>query len=280
MTLTMPPADRLIEAALEEDLAYGDVTSDNLFDTHHTSLAIMRVKQPAVMSGLSIAARVFETVDASLRVTLLHQDADCVSKHTEVMRIEGSTLSLLKAERLALNFVQHLSGIATLTYQYASTISQTQAKITHTRKTIPGLRLLERQAVMDGGGSLHRASLSSAALIKDNHIQAHGSVQSAVARLRQAVGHTVKIEVECDTLAQVEAALEAGADIIMLDNMTLEQMQSTVSLINKRAIVEASGGITLKSVLAVAQTGVDIISTSEITLSAPAVDVGLDFSTL
>lgn len=279
MILMNPPVDRLIEAAMEEDLAYGDVTSDNLFDAQHTSVAVMRVKQPAVMSGLSVAQRVFDKVDSALAVTLLHQDGDCVSKDTVVMRIEGPTLSLLKAERLALNFVQHLSGIATLTYQYASTISQTQAKITHTRKTIPGLRSLERQAVIDGGGSPHRSSLSAAALIKDNHIQAFGSVQAAVARLRESVGHTVKIEVECDTIAQVEAALEAKADIIMLDNMTIEQMQSAVSLINKRAVVEASGGITLRSVLAVAQTGVDILSTSDITLSAPAVDVGLDFST-
>ncbi len=276
MTLLTPPK-QIIESALSEDLSYGDITTDSIFTGTELAVAEIRSRQSAVISGLAVAERVFEQVDPRIRFEATCEDGQPVPPNTPIIQLQGPTMSILKAERVALNFLQHLSGIATLTYQFMGVISQTKAKITHTRKTIPGLRELEIQAVVDGGGVPHRFSLSHAVLIKDNHILASGSISRAVERVRSHIGHTVKIEVECDTLEQVYEALSMGVDLILLDNMPIETLQEAVHQVAGRAVLEASGGITLKTVLAVAQTGVDFISTSQITMSAPAADMGLDF---
>ncbi len=276
MMLT-PQVEALIDAAIAEDMAYGDLTSEPLFKPIQIARAHMVCRQPAVISGLPVASRVFEKIDSAIACELKAQNGDTVTAGTVLMALHGPVISLLKGERLALNFLQHLSGIATLTFQYAGAIAGTKAKVVHTRKTIPGLRALAIQAVLDGGGSRHRQSLSQAVLLKDNHIQACGSISKAVQQIRQVVGHMVKVEVECDTLAQVQEAADAGVDAILLDNMTTQQLSEAVKLVNGRAILEASGGVTLSSILAIAQTGVDVISTSQITMSAPAVDIGLDF---
>jgi nicotinate-nucleotide pyrophosphorylase (carboxylating) len=271
--------DTLIDLALAEDLAYGDLTSDNLFLPDKTVQAFMVSRDPAVVSGLVAAQHVFIKLDPHLICTLLVEDGDKVTPGTRLMQIEGALLSILKGERTALNLLQHLSGVATLTYQFMGAMAGTRAKITHTRKTTPGLRSLEIQAVLDGGGFPHRKSLSHAVMLKDNHLAAlTGGIIQAVHQLRDRIGHTVKIEVECDTLTQVDDALTAGADILLLDNMSTPTLAEAVSRARGRAITEASGGITLSNVAAIARTGVDYISTSQLTLSAPAMDIGLDIS--
>ena len=284
----MVTLEGLIELALAEDLSFGDMTTDILLapsvlegpaqgnrQAQLEGTGVIASQQPGVLSGLTVAQAVFKRVDLSLAVELLQADGDCVGKGEPLMRVFGPMASILKAERVALNFLGHLSGVATLTYQYMATISQTKAKLTHTRKTLPGLRRLESQAVVHGGGVPHRYSLSHAVMVKDNHIAAVGSITEAVARLKTRLGHTTKIEVECDTLAQVEEAVRAGVDIVLLDNMTPDQLRTAVKAVHGRAITEASGGVTLNTVLPIAQSGVDYISTSEITLSAPAFDVNL-----
>lgn len=272
-----PAVESLIDLALREDLAYGDITTDSLFTRSELAKGYIIANQSAVISGLDVAQRVFERIDPHLTCTPLIQNGEAVTPGSYVMTIEGLAASILKGERLALNFLQHLSGIATLTYQFAGAIQGTKAKITHTRKTIPGLRGLEIQAVLHGGGSPHRFSLSHAVLIKDNHIQAIGSVRAAVDKVRQSVGHTVRIEVECDTLEQVDEALASNVELLLLDNMNISTLEEAVKKANGKAILEASGGVTLSTVLDIAKTGVDIISTSQITMSAPAVDLGLEF---
>lgn len=273
-----PPVDRLIELAITEDLAYGDITSESLFFPDQSAHARIITRQPMVVSGLEVARQVFQKIDPGIICTPLLHDGAAISEHTPLLTIEGPVCSILKGERLALNFLQHLSGIATLTARFTEVLAGTGARITHTRKTIPGLRSLQIQAVVHGGGSRHRSSLSQAVLMKDNHIRACDSIQAAVERLRDSIGHTTRIEVECDTLEQVEEALRAGVELILLDNMDLDTLRAAVQLTQGRAVTEASGGVTLKNVLDIAKTGVNYISTSEITLSAPAVDIGLDFS--
>ena len=277
MPLVSLPADVLLDLALNEDLAYGDITTDNLFSSETLASAQIVSRQSAILSGSRIAKTVFGKIDSRVDVQFDLEDGAAMTAGTVIASLSGPVSGILKAERLALNFLQHLSGVATLTYQYVGAVSGTGTQITHTRKTIPGLRELEIEAVVHGGGSPHRKSLSHAALIKDNHIHAAGGILQAVAKLRKAVGHTVRMEVECDTLAQVDEALEAGADIVLLDNMSIAMLEEAVKKAKGKAITEASGGITLSSVLEIAQTGVDIISTSQITLSAPAIDIGLDF---
>lgn len=268
--------DDLIRTALAEDMPNGDITTDNLIPPSHQSTALIETQQPLVISGLDIAERVFKLVDTSLEITLHTENTGCLPKNAPIMTIKGNTQSILKAERLALNILQHLCGIATLTYQYASIISQTKAKITHTRKTLPLLRDWEINAVLDGGGIAHRKSLSEFVLIKDNHLSAGITIQEAVLKTREATPAATLIEVECDTLQQVEEALLAKADRILLDNFSLSNLKTAVQLIGDKAIIEASGGVTLKTVQAIAETGVDIISTSQITLSAPSADIHLE----
>ncbi len=275
--MALPLVEQLIDISLLEDLAYGDITSDSLFPTFQMGEGIIRTRQSAVVSGIDVAKRVFQKIDPDLEMISFISDGDAVTPGQRLLQVKGNVGSILQGERLALNFLQHLSGIATLTYQFAGAIAGTKAKVVHTRKTTPGLRHLEIQAVLHGGGSSHRKSLSHAVLIKDNHIAAAGSIQRAIEKTRQHAGHTMSIEVECDTLAQVSEALSAKADIILLDNMAIPMLKEAVQMIGGQAITEASGGVTLSNILGIAQTGVDYISTSQITLGATPIDLGLDF---
>jgi nicotinate-nucleotide pyrophosphorylase (carboxylating) len=282
---TMPHApfpplliDTLVRATLAEDLGRaGDITTDALIPADSHSQAVIVARKAGCIAGLDFAKAAFTLQDANVRITFRQQDGDMVAAQTVLADLSGPTRALLTAERTALNFLTHLSGIATATRQLVDAVSGTKAKIACTRKTLPLLRAAEKYAVRAGGGSNHRFGLDDAILIKDNHIAAVGSMAESIARARAHVGHLVKIEAEADRLDQVEAALTAGADVIMLDNMTPDQMRAAVALIAGRAVVEASGGITPASVRAVAETGVDIISTGWITHSAPALDIALDF---
>ena len=266
----------IVENALTEDLGQGDLTTEHLPELRCPAMAYGVSRAHAVISGLAVAACVWQTLDPTVRVTLMVSDGDRVVPGNRLLKVEGLAVSLLQGERVALNFLQHLSGVASRTRQFADAIAGTRSQVTDTRKTTPGLRFLEKQAVVHGGGSPHRFNLGSAVMLKDNHIAVMGGIEPAVARLRAAVSHTTTIEVEADTLAQVEAALRAGADIVMLDNMSVAQVQEAVTLIGNRAISEASGGITLETIRAYAETGVQYISTSQITMGAPPVDIGLD----
>ncbi len=272
----------MVETALLEDLGHGDVTTDNLPQLAAIQkTAVLRVRQACVLSGLTVAAQVFQCVDAELVFESTLQDGDTVAAGTLIGTVKGSMASILKAERTALNFLQFLSGIATETRRYVDAIAGTETKITHTRKTTPGLRLLEQQAVLHGGGMPHRINLGSCVMLKDNHLQAlapnhQNPIAEAIQELRGKLSHTTKIEVEADRLEQVQQAVDAGADIILLDNMSPELIRQALNLIQKRAISEASGGITLETIRSYAETGVDIISTSKITLGVAAIDIGLD----
>lgn len=282
LTEVGPAIRQIVQVALLEDLAQGDLTTDHLASLqNHPVGAVIRTRKACVVSGLSVAREVFRQVDPAIVFETALNDGDTVGAVSVLASVRGSAASLLKAERTALNFLQHLCGIATETRRFADKLHGTRTVISHTRKTTPGLRLLERQAVTHGGGKPHRYNLGSAVMLKDNHLLAYPSSQpifDAVRELRQKVSHTVKIEVEADALAQVQEALSAGADIILLDNMTPEQVQEAVTLIDGRAITEASGNISLETVRLYAEAGVDVVSTSKITLGAPAVDIGLDFT--
>ena len=272
----------IVEAALLEDLGQGDVTTDNLPRLAEIQkTALLRVRQSCVVSGLAVAALVFQSVDPALTFEPLVQDGQQVAPGQVIGKVSGSMASVLKAERTALNFIQYLSGIATETSRYVAQVAGTNTRITHTRKTTPGLRLLEQQAVLHGGGAPHRLNLGSCVMLKDNHLQALAQVAdnpiaAAITELRAKLSHTTKIEVEADRLEQVKQAVEAGADIILLDNMSPATIREALAIIQKRAISEASGGITLETLREYAETGVDYISTSKITLGVPAIDVGLD----
>ncbi|MCE3236447.1 MAG: nicotinate-nucleotide pyrophosphorylase [Vampirovibrio sp.] len=272
----------IVDAALLEDLGHGDVTTDNLpklAEIHKT--AQLRVREACVVSGLSVAALVFQSVDPTLEFEPTVQDGQSVKVGDVIGKVSGPMASVLKAERTALNFLQYLSGIATETSRYVEAIQGTQTRITHTRKTTPGLRLLEQQAVSHGGGMPHRLNLGSCVMLKDNHLQALADksanpIADAIRELRSRLSHTTKIEVEADRLEQVQQAVDAGADIILLDNMSPDTIRQALVIIDKRAISEASGGITLQTIRQYAETGVDCISTSKITLGVPAIDIGLD----
>ncbi len=263
--------------ALKEDMPLGDITTDNIIDEGSISTAEFLAKQDAVIAGLDVAKLVFEVLDSSVKFTSLIKDGDTVKSGDVFARVSGPTRALLKGERTALNFMQRLSAIATMTNRYAMKVQDLSVRIADTRKTTPGLRLLEKYAVNVGGGSNHRFSLSDGVLIKDNHIAAAGGIKNAVTRVRENIPHTVKIEVEVESLEEVQEALDCKADIIMLDNMTNAQMAEAVSLINKRALVEASGNMTEETIYEVALTGVDIISIGKLTHSANSVDISMNF---
>lgn len=262
--------------ALKEDMPLGDVTTDNIVQEDNISNAEFLAKQDAVIAGLDVARHVFETLDSSVKFTALIEDGDEVKKGDIIARVSGPTRALLKGERTALNFLQRLSAIATMTNRYVMKVQGLQVKITDTRKTTPGLRLLEKYAVNAGGGSNHRFSLSDGVLIKDNHIAAAGGITNAVTRVRENIPHTIKIEVEVESMEEVQEALDCKVDIIMLDNMTNEQMSEAVKLINGRALVEASGNMTEETIYDVALTGVDIISIGKLTHSANSVDISMN----
>ncbi|MEL7529077.1 MAG: carboxylating nicotinate-nucleotide diphosphorylase, partial [Pseudomonadota bacterium] len=266
-----------VKAALLEDWGRaGDITSQATLPAGARAVARIATRKAGILAGLRFAESAFRETDASLSFDALKQDGDTLSPGDTVARIEGPARGLLSAERVALNFLGHLCGIATATSLFATRISHTKAKIVCTRKTTPGLRAFEKYAVKCGGGANHRFGLDDAILIKDNHIAVAGGVAKAIAAAKAFAGHLVKIEVEVDTLEQLQEALEAGPDVVMLDNMSPDVLRQAVDLAGGRALLEASGGIELDTVKAVAESGVDLISSGWITHSAPVLDLGLD----
>lgn len=273
----------LIQRALEEDGAFADITTLSTVLEHQWSQGHILTRQTGVMAGLTIAVDTFRCVDERITVELHVRDGDAVQAGMKLVSLRGPARSLLSAERTALNFLGHLSGIATLTARCVQAIEGTQACILDTRKTTPGLRSLEKLAVQLGGGKNHRFGLSDGVLIKDNHIKAAGGIAQAVTAARRTAPHLLKIEVECETLAEVEKALTSGADVLLLDNMAVDTMRGAVELIRQRAprvLIEASGsiGTNVERLVAVAGTGVDFISLGAITHSAPNFDVSLEFA--
>jgi len=268
----------LVRAALEEDRAFDDVTTRATVPAEARARAVLAARAPGVVAGLPLALAAFRALSTEVVAEVRAADGSRVEAGAAAVVLEGPARALLSAERVALNFVQRLSGIATLTARYVEAVAGTRARIYDTRKTTPTLRALEKYAVRCGGGVSHRADLASAALIKDNHLAAvGGDVSLAVARARAAAPSGMTVEVECDDAGQVRAALDAGADIILLDNMAPGAMRACVALVAGRVPVEASGGVSLATVRAIAETGVDRISVGALTHSAPALDLGLDF---
>lgn len=269
--------DDIIKTALLEDINYIDMAADNLLPDGHVSKAVFLAKADGVLCGIDVALRVFELL-GDFKSEKHMNDGDKLKKGDIIAEIEGPTKLLLKGERTSLNLIQHMSGIATMTNEAAELIKGTSATVTDTRKTLPGLRALQKYAVTCGGGKNHRFNLSDAAMLKDNHIDACGSITEAVRILRSKIGHTVKIEVETRNLAEVEEALSTGCEIIMLDNMDCETMKKAVEMTNGRALLEASGNITAETIRPVAETGVDIISIGALTHSVKAFDISLKIS--
>ena len=267
--------DKIILLALEEDLGLGDITSDNIFTPADGARAVVRAKEDLVLCGMEVARQVFEIVDPSVRFTPLKKDGDDVKKGEDVLELSGPALSILKGERTALNFMQRLSGIASASRAYARVGKKYGVMIVDTRKTQPGMRRLDKYAVRVGGARNHRMTLADSVMIKDNHIAAAGSITKAVEKIKAAIGHTPKIEVETETPAQVREALAAGADIIMLDNMTPDQAKECKQIVNGKALIEISGGVTLENLEAYCQAGPDVISSGALTHSVPSKDLSL-----
>jgi len=271
---------QVVDSALAEDLGWGDVTTQALITADEVATAYLVAKGDGVLAGLSVATAVFHRVDSALKVEELVSDGSTVHLGDRLAVIKGLVASILGAERVALNFLQKLSGIATETAKYVEAVSGTKALITDTRKTTPGLRILEKYAVRVGGGHNHRQNLGDGILIKDNHLvvlQSRGEgIGEAIRKARQQTPHTPKVEIEVESIEQAREALSAGADIIMLDNMNLDDMKLVVGLAQGRALIEASGGITLDNVRAVAETGVDLISIGALTHSVKALDISLE----
>ncbi|MFT3921508.1 MAG: carboxylating nicotinate-nucleotide diphosphorylase [Myxococcales bacterium] len=272
---------RVVALALEEDVGRGDITTESCVPADVLGRCVFRARCPLVVSGGEIIREVFAQLDPSVVVSELVPDGTALEKGQAIAFVTGPAASLLKGERVALNFIQRLSGIATLTRRYVKALPDgSRTRIADTRKTTPGLRALERQAVRAGGGHNHREDLSSAVLIKDNHVAAAGGVAQAITRCREHAPHTSRIECEVDSMAQLAVALDAGADIVLLDNFDDAMVQDAVALNRARsgrAILEASGGITLERIARLASYGVDVISVGALTHSAPSVDIGLDW---
>ena len=281
MPLT-PEVTDLIDRAIQEDLSIGDATTDALVPDDLQATATLHAKSPGVLSGAEIAVAVFRRIDPGLNVEVALSDGATMERGSIILRVSGSAATMLKAERTAVNFMQHLSGIATATATYVESVNGTGAQIIDTRKTIPGLRSLEKYAVRCGGGHNHRQNLGDGVLIKDNHFAAlklQGmSIGDVVRQAHERSSHMIKIEVEVTTVAEAEEALQAGAQLLLLDNMSPEEMRKVVETNKGRALLEASGGINLETVQAVAATGVDLISVGELTHSAQALDISMDIS--
>jgi nicotinate-nucleotide pyrophosphorylase (carboxylating) len=274
MAVATDTVERVVLAALAEDIGAGDVTTEATVAADAIGTADLLVKEPGVVCGLQAAEVAFRALDSDVLFEALASDGEVVDARAVVATVSGSERALLTAERVALNFLGRLSGIATLTRRYVDAVSGTGAAVLDTRKTTPGLRALEKHAVAAGGGRNHRFGLDDAVLIKDNHLRAAGSIGAAVELVRVATD--LPIEVECETLPQVDEALAAGVDAILLDNMTLEELRSAVALVDGRARLEASGGVTLETIRAIAETGVDEISVGALTHSARSLDVSLE----
>jgi nicotinate-nucleotide pyrophosphorylase (carboxylating) len=271
----MHTTEELIDLALKEDIGPGDITTDNIIHADERGKGIIVAKQDLIIAGLQVAQKVFHTLEPAIQFTRHVKEGDNVAKGTTVVTIEGTLATLLKGERTALNFLQRLSGIATQARAYIAAVSGPSIKLVDTRKTTPGWRVLEKYAVRVGGAYNHRMGLYDGVLIKDNHIAAAGGIAQAVKRVRRAISHLMKVEVETTTLEEVQEALAAGADIIMLDNMDVEQIREAVAVINKKALVEVSGGVTHERLRDLAHTGVDLISIGALTHSAVAVDLSM-----
>lgn len=269
--------DKHVKSALEEDIGFGDITTDCIAKTDDVIRAELNTRTSGVICGLDVFERVFRILSDDIEIVFYFKDGDLINKGDKIADIKGSASAILKGERTALNYIQRMSGIATETKKYADAIGmEYKAKISDTRKTTPNFRLFEKYAVFTGGACVHRFNLSDCVMIKDNHIKLAGSLTNAVNMVKKYLSHTHKIEVECDTLNQVKEAIEVGVDIILLDNMTLEEMKTAVDIINGKAIIEASGNVNLSTVKDIASTGVDIISSSAIVAKAPTLDLALD----
>ncbi len=268
----------LIDTALQEDIGSGDITTEHLVDENIAGVGIIVAKEPLVIAGLDIAQAVFRRLDSDMGFTSDYSDGDTVKTGATVLALEGRMRPLLMGERTALNFLQHLSGIATTVRSYVEQIAHKQVRLVDTRKTTPGWRVLEKYAVRMGGAYNHRMGLYDGVLIKDNHIAACGGITKAIQTVREKISHLVKIEVEVVDIKGAEEAIANGADVIMLDNMDTQQTRDAVTAINKRAIVEVSGNVTLKNLAALADTGVDIISVGALTHSAKSVDLSMRIS--
>lgn len=265
-----------VKRALEEDIGFGDITTDYLTNEEDLISCELNSRVEGVLCGRAVFEMVFKILSPDVKVKFYFKDGDAIKKGDKLADINGPARYVLMGERVALNYIQRMSGIATETSKYQKAIGEHKAKIVDTRKTTPLFRAFEKYSVKIGGGSLHRFNLSDCAMIKDNHIKYAGSLTNAVNKLREHISHAHKIEVECDTFEQVKEAVACNADIIMLDNMTFDQMKECVKFINGRAIVEASGNVNLSTVSEIASTGVDIISSSAIVAKAPTLDLGLD----
>lgn len=268
--------DRLIDSWLIEDIGACDLTVQTMIEEDETGTFHMNAREDLVVAGIGVAMRVFQRYDPTLRVEARVRDGERVRKGAILLSVSGCARSVLTAERTALNIIQRMCGIANETARYVQAIAGTKARLIDTRKTTPGLRMLEKHAVTCGGGLNHRLGLDNGVMIKDNHIAVCGSIKAAVERARRNLPVLTKLEVECDQIAQVHEALAAGADVIMLDNMSVSDMREAVGIVNGRAKLEASGGIRIETIRPIAETGVDYISTSKINQAAAAVDIGLD----
>jgi nicotinate-nucleotide pyrophosphorylase (carboxylating) len=266
---------QIITQALFEDSGLGDITSESILTVPRPGTGVITAKQDLVLAGTSVAQQTFHLLDPDMDVQWQYQDGDAVAKGAVLLAASGDLLSLLKGERVALNFLQRLSGIATLTREYVAALKGSRVRLTDTRKTTPGWRILEKQAVRAGGGYNHRFSLSDGVLIKDNHIAVAGGIDAAVRAVRHRISHLMKIEVEVSDMDQIQEALAAGADVIMLDNMSCDAMMAAVKFIKGRAVVEASGNVSLETVKAIADTGVDVISCGALTHQARSVDLSM-----
>ncbi|MBE7709272.1 MAG: carboxylating nicotinate-nucleotide diphosphorylase [Cyanobacteria bacterium SIG32] len=265
-----------VKSALQEDIGFGDITTENLATEKDYLKGELNTRSEGILCGCDVFKIVYETLSSDIKITFHFKDGDKIKKGDKIADIEGPAKYLLMGERVALNYIQRMSGIATETGKYQDAIGSYPAKIVDTRKTTPNFRAFEKYSVKVGGGALHRFNLSDCAMIKDNHIRLAGSITAAVTKLREQISHAHKIEVECDTLEQVKEAVTTGADIIMLDNMDIETMKKACQIIGRKAIVEASGNVNLNTVGEIASTGVDIISSSAIVAKAPTLDIALD----
>ncbi|MGN0591061.1 carboxylating nicotinate-nucleotide diphosphorylase [Ruminococcus sp.] len=275
MKLPQNYIDDLILRALAEDITYVDITTDTLMPDSHTSEAYYIAKDEGVLCGMDVALRVFDLAGGNVETKALFHDGDRVCKGDILATMTGSTKTLLKGERTALNLLQHMSGIATATNRCVQLVEGTRARITDTRKTLPSLRALQKYAVVVGGGRNHRFNLSDGAMLKDNHLDAYGGITAAVAALRDKIGHMVKIEVEVRNLEELQEALDAGCEIIMLDNMSCDDMAKAVQINAGRALLEASGNVTVETIRPIAETGVDIISLGALTHSVKCFDISM-----
>lgn len=276
----MNTAAHLIELALKEDYGSGDITTDNLIDPKLFGTGVILAKEPLIVAGIEIAKQVFQHLDPDTVLKTTYKDGDFIQQGKSFITIEGSMRTLLIGERTALNFLQHLSGIATLVRSYADIVKNKNVRLVDTRKTTPGWRVLEKYAVRVGGADNHRMGLYDGVLIKDNHIAACGGISQSIEKIKNKISHLIKIEIEVSSLEQVMEALNAGADIIMLDNMAVPQIKEAVQMIKGKAVVEVSGNVTRDNLQQLADTGVDIISVGALTHSARCVDISMKIKSL